>query len=91
MKQTNATFLVDDGVLMADNNQVVSIAQARVTVEPIDEPSSNAALEKVINEAVARMDKAATRLMKWFIIACALYLLAEIAFAFATGAIPAVR
>lgn len=89
MNQTNATFLVDDGLLMADKDQVISIVNARVIVEPKDAPSQYDA-QKRNEEIFRRMDKAATRLVKWFVIGCAIYLLAEIIHAFSMGAIPGV-
>ena len=55
MKQTNATFLVDDGVLMADKDQVISLVKARVIVEPIDRPSAYDA-EKRAEEAEKRAE-----------------------------------
>ena len=94
MKQTNATFLVENGVLMADQDQCISLANARVIVEPIDLPSThpetvNAQIVKDANEAFQRMDRAASRLMKWFIVIAAFYLLGEVVHAFASGAFAA--
>lgn len=89
MKQTNATFLIDDGVLMADKDQVVSIANARVIVEPRDEPSAHDA-EKRTEEMFQRMDKAGTRLMRYLILLFVLYMASEIIHAFTVGAVPGI-
>jgi len=92
VKQTNATFLVDDGVLMADKDQVVSLVKARVIVEPIDRSSAYDAerraeeAEKRAEETFRRMDRAGTRLMRWFLGSWVVYPLTEIIHAFAAHA-----
>ena len=85
MKQTAATFVVQDGVIMADQDQCISIHQARVIVEPLDQPST-VDLEQRANAAFTRMDRAATRLMKWVVVAFALYFASILVHAFVSGA-----
>lgn len=81
MKQTNATFLIDDGVLMADKDQVVSIANARIIIEPRDEPSAYEA-EKRAEDTFRRMDRAARRLIALVLFFGTIYTLIQIVAAF---------
>lgn len=82
MKQTNGTYLVENGVLMADQDDCVSISHCRVIIEPIEQP-----LEQRVNAALVRMDKAASKWMKRVVVCFALYLLYEVCHAFASGAV----
>lgn len=86
MKQTNATFLVSDGVLMADNDQVISLVNAKVTVEPIGAPEK--AGDQKLEAAFKRLDQAANRLIKFTVIVFVVYFLVEIILAFTSGAVP---
>ena len=88
MKQTHATLLVQDGVIMADQDQCIAIHRARIIIEPLDQPSRQdaAQVEGRVNAGFERMDRVATRLMKYFVVVVALYLLGEVVNAFSSGA-----
>lgn len=87
MNQTHATYEVENGVLMADQNQCISLRGARVIVEPLSQQPIVPRIEvKVEARPKNRWERAADNLCTFALASFALYLVYIVVYAFYTGA-----
>ncbi len=95
MRQTNAIFEIENGVLMMDQDRCTTLTNCRVIVEPMA-PTPNtpwrydqgivAAPEPTpVESPTRRADRVATRFLKYFLLGCAIYMVMEIAHTFSSG------
>ena len=95
MKQTNAIFEIENGVLMADQDRCTTLKHCRVIVEPMSPTPSTpwrydqgivaAPDPKPVESPARRADRIATRFLMYFLLGTAIYLVAEVAHAFSSG------
>jgi hypothetical protein len=78
MSQTAGTYVVDDGALMS-GEQCIRIYNCKVTVEPIED--AKAPRKRKYFESVADV------VGKIFVVAIAIYMTAEVIYAFTSGAV----
>ena len=83
MIQTHATYEVNEGALMADNNQVICIHNARVIVEPLLPVQPQLKAPRV----QGLIEWSAESFCRCFVVAAAIYLIYEVVGAFLGGAI----
>lgn len=87
MIQTNGTYEVKNGVLMADQDQCISILNARVIIQPLSQQPIVPRVEVTVQErSKNRLERMADLFAKAFIVAIAFYFVGEVAWAFWTGA-----
>lgn len=88
MKQTNGTYEVADGVLMADQDRCISIANCRVIIQPLSQQPIIPRVEVTVQaRQKSRMEMAFDTCCHIGVCIVALYLLGEVAYAFWIGAV----
>jgi len=88
VKQTAGIYEVTDGALMSGEDECITLRQCRVIIEPLNDAHVER-LEQRANAAFTCMDRAANRLMKWVVVAFALYFACILVHAFTSGAFAA--
>ncbi len=88
MRQTNGTYEVNEGVLMADQDQCISIANCRVIIQPLSQQPIVPRVEVTVQaRQKGKWERMADAIVRVGVTLIALYLVGEVAYAFWTGAV----